>query len=230
MPSCCTGAKIAERAPTATRRVPSLSSCQASARSPSDNPLWSTATSSPNAPRNRLTVWGVSAISGTSTIAPAPASSTRRTASMYTRVLPLPVTPNSIAPRPGCSWPIALMATAWVGDGRGGGVDGRSRKGSRQARVVSMRAKSVATSARISAELKPSCCSRWRTGAAPPSASTASNNSRCRLRRPNRSSRSSRVGESPASTSTRSSRAPPRAPPHSAAGSSARTASPSGAA
>ena len=61
MPRFGTGAKMAERAPTATRRSPRRSSRQASARSPSESALCSTATSSPNTPRNRLTVCGVSA-------------------------------------------------------------------------------------------------------------------------------------------------------------------------
>ena len=100
MPRLATGAKTAERAPTATRRSPRRSSRQASARSPSESALCSTATSSPKAPRNRLTVWGVRPISGTSTMAPRPAASTRRTASRYTRVFPLPVTPNKSAPSP----------------------------------------------------------------------------------------------------------------------------------
>ena len=58
--------------PTATRRSPRRSSRQASARSPSESALCSTATWSPKAPRSRLTVCGVSPISGTSTMAPAP--------------------------------------------------------------------------------------------------------------------------------------------------------------
>ncbi len=72
MPRSCTGANTADRAPTATRRSPRRSRRQASARSPSERALWSTATWSPNAPRSRLTVWGVSPISGTRTIAPCP--------------------------------------------------------------------------------------------------------------------------------------------------------------
>ena len=45
---------------------------QASARSPSESPLCSTATSSPKTPRTRRTVCGVRPISGTSMIAPLP--------------------------------------------------------------------------------------------------------------------------------------------------------------
>ena len=63
---------MADRAPTATRRSPRRSSRQASARSPSESALCSTATWSPKAPRSRLTVCGVRPISGTSTMAPAP--------------------------------------------------------------------------------------------------------------------------------------------------------------
>ena len=81
MPRSRTGAKMAERAPTATRRSPRRSSRQASARSPSESALCSTATWSPKAPRSRLTAWGVSPISGTSTIAPLPRASIRFTAS-----------------------------------------------------------------------------------------------------------------------------------------------------
>src|SRR6266566_2174589 len=70
--SRCTGANTADRGPTATRRSPRRSARHASARSPSERPEWSTATWSPNTPRTRATVWGVSAISGTSRIAPGP--------------------------------------------------------------------------------------------------------------------------------------------------------------
>src|SRR5439155_1414733 len=100
-PKSLTGANTAERAPTATRRSPRRRSRQASARSPSDNPLWRTATLLPNMPRTRLTIWGVRPISGTRTIAPRPASSACCTARRYTSVFPLPVTPKSSAPLPG---------------------------------------------------------------------------------------------------------------------------------
>ena len=71
-PRSATGAKTADRAPTATRRSPRRRRRQASARSPSESALCSTATWSPKAPRRRLTVCGVSPISGTSTMAPRP--------------------------------------------------------------------------------------------------------------------------------------------------------------
>ena len=54
---------MAERAPTATLRSPRRRRRQASARSPSDSALCSTATWPPNAPRSRLTAWGVRPIS-----------------------------------------------------------------------------------------------------------------------------------------------------------------------
>ena len=63
------GAKIAERAPTAMRLRPSRSASHSSYRSPSLSALCSTAIWSPNTARKRSTVCGVSAISGTSTIA-----------------------------------------------------------------------------------------------------------------------------------------------------------------
>ena len=62
---------------------------------PRPSPEWSTATTSPNRAWNRPTVCGVSAISGTSTIAPRPAASVSCTARRYTSVLPDPVTPWS---------------------------------------------------------------------------------------------------------------------------------------
>ncbi len=56
----------------------------------------------PGTARNRSTVCGVKAISGTNTIADFPSSSTtRRSSSRYTSVFPLPVTPCSSATCPG---------------------------------------------------------------------------------------------------------------------------------
>ena len=69
------GANRAERAPTTTRASPLRIMRQASCRWASVMRLWRTATC-PKRPRNQPTVWGVSAISGTRTIAPRPAART----------------------------------------------------------------------------------------------------------------------------------------------------------
>ena len=74
-PSGLTGANSALRAPTTTRACPAAILLHSSCLSPSDKWLCSTATVSPNRPRKRSIVCGVSAISGTSAIAPFPVSS-----------------------------------------------------------------------------------------------------------------------------------------------------------
>ena len=63
--------------------------------SPTPSPLCINATFSPNRARKLRSVCGVSEISGTSMIAFLPSASVRSIASIYTSVLPLPVTPNS---------------------------------------------------------------------------------------------------------------------------------------
>ena len=83
----------ADRRTRAPRRARSRS--HSSWRSPWPRPECRTATTSPNRAWNRPTVCGVSAISGTSTIAPRPAASVSCTACRYTSVLPEPVTPWS---------------------------------------------------------------------------------------------------------------------------------------
>ena len=70
-----TGANTAERAPTTMRASPRAIRSRSSRRSASVSPEWSIATRSPNRAGKRPTVCGVSAISGTSTIAPRPRSS-----------------------------------------------------------------------------------------------------------------------------------------------------------
>ena len=83
------------------------------------------------AARKRATSCGVSAISGTSTSAPRPDSSTRSMSRRYTSVFPLPVTPcSSQAPNFPSDAPIASTAAPWsavsTGPGRpapaGGGA------------------------------------------------------------------------------------------------------------
>ena len=74
-PRGLTGAKTAERGPTTTRAAPRRMRCHSSCRSPSPSAEWSTATASPKRAAKRLTVWGVRAISGTSTMAPRPSAS-----------------------------------------------------------------------------------------------------------------------------------------------------------
>ena len=59
----------------ATRASPARMRCHSSWRSPSERRLCSTATMPPKRPTNRWIVCGVSAISGTRTIAPLPFSS-----------------------------------------------------------------------------------------------------------------------------------------------------------
>ena len=69
------GAKTAERAPTTTRASPEAIRSRSSRRSASVRPEWSSAIRAPKRARKRPTACGVSAISGTSTIAPSPRSS-----------------------------------------------------------------------------------------------------------------------------------------------------------
>ena len=64
-------------------------------RSPGVRPLCSTATRPGNLAEKRSMVWWVSAISGTSAMARLPRRRHSSTASRYTSVLPLPVTPCS---------------------------------------------------------------------------------------------------------------------------------------
>ena len=92
-PSDGTGANTAERAPTTTGASPDAIRSRSSRRSASVSAECSTATRSPKRARKRPSVCGVSAISGTSTIAPRPRASAASQARMYTSVLPLPVAP-----------------------------------------------------------------------------------------------------------------------------------------
>ena len=89
------GQKSALLAPTTTRFLPKRTASHWSKRSPAVMRECITATVSPNRLSNRDTVCGVSAISGTSTIAPRPNSSAWRIARRYTSVLPDPVTPST---------------------------------------------------------------------------------------------------------------------------------------
>ena len=70
-----TGAKTAERAPTTTRASPRATRSRSSRRSASPSEEWRTATVSPKRAVKRASVCGVSAISGTRTIAPRPRAS-----------------------------------------------------------------------------------------------------------------------------------------------------------
>ena len=78
-PRRSTGAKTAERAPTTTDASPETIRSRSSRRSASVRPECSTAIRSPKRAWKRPSVCGVSAISGTSTIAPRPARARRRT-------------------------------------------------------------------------------------------------------------------------------------------------------
>ena len=73
-PEARTGAKIAERAPTTTRASPVAIRSRSSRRSASLSAGVEHGDASPNRAPKRPTVCGVSAISGTSTIAPRPRS------------------------------------------------------------------------------------------------------------------------------------------------------------
>ena len=73
-----TGANTAERAPTTTGASPDAIRSRSSRRSASLSAEWRTATRSPKRARKRPSVCGVSAISGTSTIAPRPRRERRR--------------------------------------------------------------------------------------------------------------------------------------------------------
>ena len=84
----------AERAPTAIRRCPARSCRHASYRSPSERAEWSTATSSPKRALKRATVCGVKRDlrhQNDGSACPGPAHDC--SSSMYTSVLPDPVTP-----------------------------------------------------------------------------------------------------------------------------------------
>ena len=74
-PSSATGANTADRAPTTMRASPRAMRSRSSRRSASDSAECRIAIRSPNRAVKRPTVWGVSAISGTRTIAPRPRSS-----------------------------------------------------------------------------------------------------------------------------------------------------------
>ena len=73
-----TGANTALRAPITTRASPERMRRHSSKRSPADSAECSTAASPPNRLCSQATIWGVSAISGTSTMAVRPSSSARR--------------------------------------------------------------------------------------------------------------------------------------------------------
>ena len=76
------------------------------------------ATRSPKRARKRPSACGVSAISGTSTIAPRPRASAASQARMYTSVLPLPVAPQSrtLPPPPSSSASMRESAASCGGD------------------------------------------------------------------------------------------------------------------
>ena len=80
-PRFSTGENTAERAPTTTRASPEATRRHSSYRSPALRREWITAAFA-NRARNQETICGVSAISGTSTMAPRPNSSARATARM----------------------------------------------------------------------------------------------------------------------------------------------------
>ena len=107
-----TGAKTAERAPTATRTSPEASASHPSSRSPSLKWLCQTTVRWPGAiassrDRSRATVCGVNATSGTSRITPPPDSRADWMARRYTSVFPDPVTPcRSVTP----NFPVSMEA------------------------------------------------------------------------------------------------------------------------
>ena len=175
-PRSLTGAKRADRAPTATVFSPAWSCRQASYRSPLESPEWSTATSSPKWARKRRTVWGVREISGTSTIAPRPRARTRFRSSMYTRVFPEPVTPWRRKGR-GKGSPIAAVsaatASSWAGvrGGSGPGSTGMDSKGSRTSSRSSTRTSPFSSRPAITDREKPPLSITSPSSPAPPAAS-----------------------------------------------------------
>ena len=87
------GANTALLAPTTKDTSPFIILLYSSYFSPSLKELWNTATLSPNTPLKRATIWGVKDISGTNTMPVLFNFKTRFKSSIYTSVLPLPVTP-----------------------------------------------------------------------------------------------------------------------------------------
>ena len=95
MPRSATGANTALRDPMITSCSPARMRRHSAARSASVSAEWTTAIRPGKRTAKRRIICGVSAISGTSTIAPRPAASAASIAARYTSVLPLPVTPWS---------------------------------------------------------------------------------------------------------------------------------------
>ena len=99
------GRRTGRRSPSAARRTPAPPTCACATTRRSARAAasweWITATKSPKRSTNRPAVCGVSAISGTSTMAERPRSSAIATDRRYTSVFPLPVTPSSSSGVPG---------------------------------------------------------------------------------------------------------------------------------
>ena len=111
-PRSGTGANTAERVPSTMRAWPLKASRHARKRSWSVSAECSMAMGTPKRSRKRPTSCGVRAISGTSTSARRPASSTRPTRRRYTSVLPLPVIPWSTKARKVPSCPATASTAA----------------------------------------------------------------------------------------------------------------------
>ena len=122
------GAKTALRGPITTSTSPWRTRCHAWARADSVMPECSTATCSKRR-RKRRTVCGVSAISGTRTMAWRPCSRACANARRYTSVLPLPVTPwrRNVAASPASSASHSDCTAACCGGVKVGGVSGVGR-------------------------------------------------------------------------------------------------------
>ena len=104
---------MALRVPITTPASPFLMRRHSSRRSPAERLECSTAMSSPKCEEKVRSICGVSAISGTSSIAVLPRRRISAMRRMYIVVLPLPVTPKSSAPEaflPPASFRIPLKA------------------------------------------------------------------------------------------------------------------------
>ena len=122
-------------------------------------------------------------------MAPRPRSTSSRSTSRYTRVLPLPVTPNSTTAPPARTSRMVRMASACSGVGCVGGAVLRFSNGSRNRSRSSICATPRSIRPRTVPRENPSSEIMRRSATSPPRASSVSYASRWRLARPNMRSR-----------------------------------------
>jgi hypothetical protein len=199
-------AKTAERAPTTTCCAAAAAGARRRAL-PSDNPLWSTATLSPTILRTRLTICGVRPISGTSTIAPRPASTALDRPQVTSVLRPL-VTPKSNPRRCPGSAPDPLERRGLLRGARGGRCLAAGEGIPDVPLLPPGRADSTRARVTFALKLSPSRC----LSAAEPPDHPASRRAAAAGALVKRLSRSTRVSGSSASCSRRSTAGFPRFP------------------